>query len=234
MRRGGRRLVSLVVVGVFALGWLVTGLPVRQPEAVVAGPLPAAEVFETGRAGGVPVDQHGGRVPVVTDPGSLRVAVTPWMAVRFGRDVLADAAAVLSPPESRLRVRFVVRSMPTRSDFAVTGARLQVGRCGGYHGLAFYDLGHGDPTQPVVPVNSGRVYICGATFRLDHDQQVALLVHETAHLLGLGHVCDSTGCRQGDPPGCTHLMAGRWWYDCPGPIDLTSLEAALVALYPRV
>lgn len=228
-----RRLISMGVLAVLVLAWMLGGLAARLPDAVVAGPLPAAEVLETGRAGGVPVNRHAGQVPVVTDPGAVRIAITPWMAARFGRQVLSDAEAVLSPPESRLRVRFVVRTMPTRSDFAVTGARLQVGRCGGYHGLAFSELGAADPGQPVVPVASGRVHICGATFRLGHDAQVALLVHETAHLLGLGHVCSSHGCRQGDPPGCTHLMAGRWWHDCPGPIDLTSLDDALVALYPR-
>lgn len=26
-------------------------------------------------------------------------------------------------------------------------------------------------------------------------------------------------------------MGGRWWHDCPGPIDLTSLEAAIEYLY---
>ncbi len=27
-------------------------------------------------------------------------------------------------------------------------------------------------------------------------------------------------------------MAGRWWHECPGPIDLTSLEAAIEDVYP--
>lgn len=238
MRRG--RHGRVVVVGVLVLVGLVVLIGARaerQPTRPDLGPPPLAEVLETGRAGGVPIARHNGRLPVVSGPGDLRVAITPWMAARFGGEVLDEAAEVLSPPGSRLRVRYVVRTMPTRSDLSVTGARLQIGRCGGYHGLAQYRLhpprnGAAPDAVPTVPVATGRVHICGATFSLDHDQQVALLVHETAHLLGLGHVCEGRACLQGDPPGCTHLMAGRWWHDCPGPIDLTSLQSALEELYP--
>ncbi len=232
-----RRLAAVGVLVLVGVVVLIGARAERQPTRPDLGPPPLAEVLETGRAGGVPVARHDGRLPVVSGPGDLRVAITPWMAARFGSEVLDEAAEVLSPTGSRLRVRYVVRTMPTRSDLSVTGARLQIGRCGGYHGLAQYRLhpprnGAAPDTVPTVPVATGRVHVCGATFSLDHDQQVALLVHETAHLLGLGHVCEGRACLQGDPPGCTHLMAGRWWHDCPGPIDLTSLEAAIEELYP--
>lgn len=226
------RLVAALLIALLVV--LLGSRPVRQPESVVAGPPPAQEVLATGRAGGVPVDRWDGRVPVLTDPGDLRVAVSPWVAFRFGRTVLRDASAILSPPDSRLRVRFVVRLLPARSDHAVTGAGLQIGRCGAYHGLARFEVARSGTDHPgTIPLRGGRVHICGDTFRLEHDQQVALLVHEVAHLVALGHVCEGRACIQGEPPGCTHLMAGRWWEDCDGDIDLTSIEAALVDLYPR-
>lgn len=220
----------LLVVALATLG--LGSRAVHQPPTPVPGPPPAAEVLEIGRAGGVPLQIRDGRTPVVTDPTRLRVAVSPWVALRLDRGVLDEASRVLSPPQSRLQVRYVVRSFPTRSTMSMTGAGFQVGRCGAYHGMAVTRYGESVPDVPTIAIATGRVHLCGETYRLDHDQQVALVVHETAHLLGLGHVCEGDRCRSGEPPGCTHLMAGRWFHDCDGPIDMASLDAALTALYP--
>ena len=218
----------------------VVSLPVRlgPPDG---GPGPAAEAA-SGTVAGIPIATAGGYPVAVASPADVTIAVSPWVAWRFGRQVLRDAEQTFSPGGSRLQVRYVVRMWPSRSDLSVTTSGMQVLHCGRVHGFARYTTGPPDGT--IAPVVGGRIRICGDTYRWQHDRQVALLVHETAHLLGLGHTCEGDRCRPqrrtGDrdgelsdpqPAGCRHLMAGAYIDGCP--IDLSSLEPAWMLLYPR-
>lgn len=213
---------------------VLLSLPARQPAAPTYTDGPATQ---SGPVAGVPVAQVDGALVAVTAPSEVRVAVSPWVAWRFGPDVLRDAQQVLSGPDTRLRVRYVRRLSTRGSTFRLTSSGMQVGECALTHGFATYRTGDPvalDDGQRIAPVVSGRIRVCGNTYKWPHAHQVALLVHETAHLLGVGHTCHGRDCGTPDAHtgvrGCEHLMAGAFSFDCP--VDPSSLDEVWATLYP--